>query len=586
MGSDLRRALAFVRPYRSPLALVGSLSLVSTLVGLWVPYLAKDLVDRALLGRDSRALARIVAIFAAATVAGFALNVAAGLRYTRLAAQMLFDMRLHLYEHLQRLSPRFYARARLGDLLSRLNSDLGDLQRVLSDAALAAVSHAIWLVGTVAMLLWLDWRLFLVSLVALPPAGWALWAYRGRLEADARALRERSADIGSFLLETLQGLRLVVAARAEAREAARFRRLNDRFVDALLAARLTGYLAGGLPGLLLALGTALVFFYGGLRIIDGTLTMGTFVAFAAYEMRLLNPIQGLLGLVSTVAAARASLARVYEVLDTPPEVVEAPTPLRLGRARGAVAVRDVTVRYGRGVPALDRVSFLVRPGETVAIVGPSGSGKSTVADLLLRLIDPDEGAVLLDGVDLRRLALADVRRHVALVDQEPIVFHASLAENVRYGRPDASDAAVLAALDRAGLRAFVAALPEGLATIVGERGRALAAGERQRLAIARAFLADPAVLVLDEATSALDPETEREVLAGYRALLSGRTTIIITHRFALAREAERVIVLEGARVVEEGPPERLLARRSAFRRLFGLESAGSRTAALGVEDLG
>lgn len=569
MSRDLFRALAFVRPYRRHLAFVGSLSLASSLIGLYLPYLSKDLVDRALLGGEVASLVRVVVVFVAATLVSFVLNASAGLRYTRVAAEMLFEMRLALYRHLQALSPRFYASARLGDLLSRLNSDLAEIHRVLVDGALMWVGHTIGLVGTVAILLWLDWRLFLVSLAALPPAFWLLVRYRGALEARTAEVRRRNADVGSFLVETLQGLRLVVASNAEAREAARFRQLSDRGIDALVALRRASYLASGVPGVLLAFGTAVVFLYGGLRVIGGSLTLGTFAAFVTYEMRLVPALQGLLGVAAALAAVRVSLARVYEVLDTPPEVVEPPSPVRLARVGGAIEFRQVTVRYGRGAPALDRVSLRVRPGETVAIVGPSGSGKSTVADLLLRLIDPDEGSVWLDGYDLRTLALADIRRHVALVDQDPVVFHTSVAENVRYACPEASDAAVATALERAGLAAWLATLPEGARTIVGERGRALSAGERQRLAIARAFLADPAVLILDEATSALDPEAERHIIAGYRALMRGRTTLIITHRFALARQAERVVVLEGARLVEEGPPDRLLAEWRTFARLFG-----------------
>jgi ATP-binding cassette subfamily B protein len=287
----------------------------------------------------------------------------------------------------------------------------------------------------------------------------------------------------------------------------------------------------------------------------------------AYQMRLLQPVQALMGLYASLATVQVSLARVHELLDTRPEVVEAATPVRLERVSGAIEFDRVSIDLGRG-QLLSSVSFSIAPGETLALVGPSGSGKSTIADLLLRLVDPDAGAVRLDGRDLRTLSLHDLRRHVVLVDQEPFVFHATMAENIRYARPDASDTDVRDAARAAGIDAFIAALPDGYATIAGERGAALSAGERQRLAIARALIANPSVLVLDEPTAALDPAREKEVLAGYMSRLRGRTTILITHRLAVASAADRVLVLSDRDIVEQGPAGDLQARGGAFAALF------------------
>ncbi|WP_419861888.1 ABC transporter ATP-binding protein [Candidatus Palauibacter sp.] len=564
----LRRALAYVRPYAGALLPVVLLSTAGTALGLLLPYLSKSMIDDAILGGDFPLLLRIVGLFIAITILGFGANVASGMRYTRVSAGILFDMRLALYRHLQRLSPRFYARTPFGDIVSRINSDIGEIQRVTADAALGLFGNVLFLIGTVGMLVYLDARLFLAGLIALPPSLWALVRYRNRLEGRVTQLRERSADIGSFLIETLQGVRTVVASNAQEREAERFGRHNDRFVRALMSMRWFTYLAGGLPGVLLQTGTAAVFLYGGYRVITEATTLGTFVAFMAYQMRLLFPVQALMGLYANLASARASLVRVHELFDTPLEVAEAEGAERLARAAGTLVLEDVRLGFGRGGEVLEGVSLEVPAGQVVALVGASGSGKSTIADLLSRQLDPDGGRVLLDGRDLTTLALADVRRNVAVVEQDPFIFHASIAENVRYAKPDATDLEVAGALAAAALDGLLASLPEGAGTVVGERGRQLSAGERQRLAVARAFLADPAVLVFDEATGALDPASEAQVLEGYAALMRGRTTVLITHRPELARRAERVVVLRDGRVAQDGRPAELDSRPGAFRALF------------------
>jgi len=568
IDDHLRRALAYVRPYLGALAPVVVVSLLSTGLSLVLPFLSKVLVDDAILGRDLELLIRIVGLFIAIPLVSFGLNVFSGMRYTRVSADILFDMRLDLYRHLQRLSPRYYARTPLGDIVTRINGDIGEIQRVVSEAALSWFGQVIALVGTVGMLIYLDWQLFLASLVVMPPSLFTLIRYRRELEARVTRLRERSSEIGSFLIETLQGMRTVVGANAQGREVDRFRRRNDAFIDALLSMRLYTYVAGGLPGLLLTGGTALVFLYGGYRVIEGIMTLGTLVAFMAYQARLMTPIQGLMGIYTNLATARASLVRVHEVLDAPPDVQEAASPRGMDECRGEVRLDRVTFDFGRGVDGLVDVDLEIPAGQVVAIVGASGSGKSTLADLLERHLDPQEGAVLLDGTDIRTLSLHDVRRHISVVPQDPFIFHSSVADNVRYADPDASDTAVLEAIEGAGLSPLLDRLPDGVDTVVGERGRQLSAGERQRLAIARAFLVEPAVLVMDEATGALDPSSEAAVLDGYGRVMRGRTTILITHRLDLARQADRVIVVDRGRIVEDGPPSALEAKGTAFRELF------------------
>lgn len=565
-----RRAFAFLVPYWRRLVLVLAISLVSTATTLVIPYLSKDLIDEALVGRDLGALRRIVGWFVALGVFGFVLNVTSGLRYTRVSAEILFDMRLSLYSHLQRLSPRYYARTRLGDIVSRLNNDISEIQRVAAEAALAWVGNVLFLIGSLAMMLWLDWRLALVALAPLPLSLMALAYYRRRLEGRVAELRQRSADIGSFLIETLQATSLVVASNAQQREQGRFRHLNAGFIDALMRMQRVTYFAGGLPGSMLSIGSAIAFFYGGTRVIDGSLSLGTMGAFLAYQMRVFAPAQALMGLYASLATARVSWSRVREILDAPIDVVERPGAAALEAPRGELAFERVTLRTERH-PVLDEVSFVARPGASVALVGGSGVGKSTLAYLATRLLDPDAGVVRLDGRDLRELTLESVRRHVVLVEQEPTLLHATIEENIRYVRPGASVEAVRTAAAAAGIAGFIERLPQGYSTIVGERGLALSAGERQRVALARAFLADPAVLVLDEPTAALDAVAQRQVIDGYQGVMRGRTTILITHRREVALAADHVVVLEGARVVDAGAPRDLAERSAAFARLFEIE---------------
>jgi ATP-binding cassette, subfamily B, bacterial len=571
--SDLPRALRFVRPYWRRLTAVLVLSLLSTGLALVLPLISRDFFDRALLGRDGAALLRTSALFAAATVVGFVLNIVSGLRYTRVSADILFDMRLEVYRHLLRLSPRFYAKTRLGDIMSRINNDIGEIQRVAAEAALAWVGNVLYLIGTVAILAWLDIRLFLATMAVAPLGVWATSHYRRRLEGEVGCLRQRSSDVGSFLIETIQAARLVIVSNAQDREVSRFRKRNSDFIDALMSMQYLTYVSGALPGLILSAGTGMVFVYGGYRVVDGTMTVGTFVAFIAYQMRFLSPLQALMGLYASLATAEVSLRRVSEILDAPIDVVEAPDPYLPSTVRGEVEFSNVTLSFGRGRAAVEGLSFRAEPGQILAIVGPSGSGKSTVADLLLRLLDPDDGVVRLDGVDLRRWSLSALRTHVALVDQEPSILHASIAENIRYSRPSATDAEVRMAARQAALEPFILSLPEGYDTIVGERGSALSAGERQRIATARAFLVNPAVLILDEPTASLDPHAERTIVDGYETVMRGRTTIVITHRLDVASRADRVLVLDGSKMVELGSPSELVATKSRYADLFQVEVA-------------
>ncbi|MGB3930072.1 MAG: ABC transporter ATP-binding protein [Sphingobium sp.] len=540
-----RRLAPFLKPYRGALLLVLAISLLSTALGLAQPYLSKLMIDQALLKRDMGALVEIAAIMIGVTVAGFVVNILASYRYVALSAAMLYDIRAALLRHLQTLSPRFYGSFRLGDLVSRMNSDVSDVQRIASDSLLSVVSNLLFFVGCVAMMLWLDWRLFLVSVVLVPASLATFSYYQRRLTALTREMRERGADLGSLLVDTVMGMRVVASLRAGEHEVGRFKAKNDAFVGAMMRMQLASFMTGALPGTLMTAATSAVILYGGWRIIEGGMSIGTLVAFMTYHMRLLSPIQTLMGLTSGLASARVSLGRIFELFDTKPDVVERADAAPLVRA-GEVRFERVGTRYDRDAVLRD-IDLTIPSGSLCAILGPSGVGKSTMADLIVRYLDPDSGRLLVNGRDLRDYALDDVRREIILVDQAPYLFNDTIAANIGFALEGVRQSEIEAAARAAGLDGFVAGLPRGYATRCGARGAALSAGGRQRSVLARALLRQPSVLILDEPTSALDSETEALVAGRLRDALPGATIIVITHKPALAEMADCVIRLADGR---------------------------------------
>ena len=544
-----RRAFRLTLPYWRRLSGVLVLSLLAGLPGQLWPLLLVPLLDNALLGGDFLLLAQIAALMAVMQIGGLVLTSYTGYRYVGLSARALFDLRLMVYRRLQRLSPRFFAGARTGDLLSRLNTDVSELQRTAGDLLLSLTQNVLGLLVALVLVLALAPALLVPAALVLPFAALALTRLRTRVTDENRRLREAGASVGSTLVESVLGMRQTVAFGQEEREAQRFRAENDSFIDALLRARRTTYVASGIPASLVSIAGAAAFLYGGYQVIQGNLTLGTLGAAMTYQMRLFGPVQGLLGQYLGLRAARASFERVFELLDEPPGVEDPADPLPLSESPGPLRVESVSLSYGREEkPVLDGAALTLPERSLTVLVGPSGVGKTTLADLILRRLDPDRGRICWGDADIRRLALSDLRDGVAVVEQDPFLWHAPIAENIRYGRPDANDAEVEAAARLAVLDDFLATLPEGFSTVVGERGQQLSAGQRQRIAIARAVLADPDLILLDEPSSALDVETEALLIRRLVPWLKKRTALVMTHRRGFVEVADQTLVLRDGRI--------------------------------------
>jgi len=570
-GRKLRGLMSLLAPYRGRVILMFVTLVAATAATLAPAPLAKFAIDDGIRQGDVGTLNLVVLAFIVSALVFWAASYAQTYLVGWVGQRALQDLRLRIFKHLQSQPIGFYERRQAGQLISRMTNDVQALDTLVTDSVVTLFSSTLTLLGTIMILVLLDLELALLTFLIFPVVVIGSFAFR-IVSADAYArTRETIAAITSYLQESLSGIRIVRSFGQEPRHKRRFAELND----ANRAANMTtvNLNAAYFPAieLLSALATVGILLYGGLQAIDGNVTVGVLVAFVAALNNFFDPIQQLSQVYTTYQSAMAALDKIFNLLDVEPDLVDAPDAAELGRLRGEIELRDVSFCYGAGEDAMyavSGVSLKVPPGQTVALVGATGAGKSTIAKLVARFYDPTDGAVLVDGHDLRSVTQASLRSQLGIVPQEGFLFSGTIGDNIAFGRPDASEAEIRNAARAVGADDFISALTDGYDTQVGERGTQLSAGQRQLVAFARALVADPRILILDEATSNVDLHTEGRIEAGLRRLLSGRTSIVIAHRLSTIRQAGRIVVLDGGKIVEQGSHDELLEAQGAYWRLY------------------
>jgi ABC-type multidrug transport system fused ATPase/permease subunit len=568
-----RRLLELVRPYR----LGAVASIVSLLVGVGAnlagPALAQRAIDRGIyshnhLVHDRGTLALWVGAFVLAVLIGWAAMTVQTYATSWVGRRVLSDLRIDLFTHIQRLELGYFERERAGRIISRLTNDVDALEELVTDGVTSTLRNTLILMGTAVALVLLDWRLALATLVVFPPMAVATIFFRVRSSRANRVMRERLADVTATLAEDLAGIRVIEEFDRDAHNSVAFAGTSRIYREA--NGRTVWLNAWYFPfvELLSVVGTAIVLIYGGYLTIQGAIGVGTLFAFVLYLQNFFDPVQQLSLVYNTYLAATAALNRIFDVMDTEPELADEPGALALDRIEGRVELDDVRFGYGDGPDVLHGLSLSADPGTTVALVGHTGAGKSTIVKLLARFYDPRSGSVRIDGHDVRIVQAATLRRQLGIVPQESFLFAGTIAENIAYARPDATRGDVEDAARAVGADGFIDELPETYDTQVAERGHALSAGERQLVALARAFLADPRILVLDEATSSVDIATERKIGEAISTLLEGRTSFVVAHRLSTIQNADMIVVLEDGRVVEQGAHDELLALRGRYAALY------------------
>ena len=562
------RVLKYMRRYLWQESLAYSCMLGITGVGLLIPRLIGQIVDRGIIAREQGYLASGVMMVLLLSLGRAAMVFLQGYLTEKVSQGIAYDQRNQLYEKLQRLSFSYYDQAETGQLLARATADVEMMRRVTGRGLLTLVSAAVTAVGTAAVLVTMNPLLALVSMAAMPILVRVVQRYGGSMRPLATAAQNQLAVLTSRLEQNLRGLAVVRAFAQEDEESRRFERENTALYDTNVGVvRLS---SGMQPRIrfLADLPTVLLIWVGGYLVISKTLSIGELVAFNAYLLNLVQPLRRFGMLASMMGSSLAGGDRVFEILDLPEEVQDAPDAAPLPAIEGRVSFDHVSFGYLRDAPVLRRVSFDIEPGKIVAILGPTGSGKSTIINLLMRFYDPTDGAVLVDGIDVRSATLASLRRQVGVVLQETMLFAGTIRKNIAFGRQEASDAEIEEAARVAAAHDFIMALPEGYETQVGEKGSMLSGGQRQRIAIARAVLKDPRILVLDDATSSVDSETELAIQQALWQLMQGRTSFVIAQRVSTARRADAIIVLDKGKLMDIGPHEELLGRCGLYADIY------------------
>jgi ATP-binding cassette subfamily B protein len=567
---DARRIARYFLPYWRQETLVVTCILFATSVGQLPPLFTKWIIDQSIAHRDLHSLLVNVGAMVGVALAVAAVGVWQGYLNAAVGEGIMRDMRDALVQHLHRMPLSFFASTKTGEIMNRVSSDVDAIDNVVTGTLVGIITNVLMIVTTLVAIFLLDWRLALLALIVVPlmviplgPVGRTMYRVR-------KMTREQRDKIESLIQETLSlsGITLVKSFVRERQEANRFHAAGTELMDMEIRLALVGRWFIGLVGALVIIGPAIIWLGGGYLAITKGLQVGTIVAFVAYLARLYGPAAALVAVQVQIVSALAVFERIFNYLDMEPEAPQRPDAIALTSVRGDIAFEDVRFRYSEDRWALDGISFRAEPGRLVAFVGPSGAGKTTIMQLVPRFYDPQGGRITLDGHDLRDLTLDSLRASIGIVAQETYLFHTTIAENLRYGNPDASEAELVAACRAANIYDFIAALPERFDTVVGERGLKLSGGERQRVAIARVLLKDPRILILDEATSSLDSTSETLIQQALEPLMRGRTSLVIAHRLSTVVRADVIHVVDGGRIVESGKHRDLLARGGLYAQLY------------------